>query len=146
MMPIDKQIQALLKLATACQNNDFKILSDITPNDIKDFIDWRISILPQNFKFVTRHLKELYSFKDYLEAKADSKLYNESIQKLNHNLNLYGILEDSLKSFLVFKIVKNFECYDKNFISMFNNLPEVIRDELEEAGLKLAGDIFEQPA
>ncbi|KJV58372.1 ankyrin repeat family protein [Rickettsia felis str. Pedreira] len=44
------KLKALLQLVKACKDNDFSKL-DITTKDIKEFLDWQISITPENSKF-----------------------------------------------------------------------------------------------
>ena len=134
------EIRDLLILTIACQSNNFKTPKWVAPKNVQDFLDWQLSITPENSKFFSKHLSELYNLQNYLRD--NTKLTNvESIQKLNDNIKLYSTLKYSL----IFKIVdnpeimENYKSYNKDF--KYEDLQEGIRDELEKAGLKLSGEV-----
>ncbi|WP_342269572.1 ankyrin repeat domain-containing protein [Rickettsia endosymbiont of Orchestes rusci] len=114
------ELKAFLQLAKACKDNDFSII--VTSVAIKEFFDWKISIKPKdincNFKLFSKHLSELYNFKEFLRTKPEFD--SQELKKLNDTLNLYTnaeyLKEDetptlTLKTLLEFNITKNPELY-----------------------------------
>ncbi|MCC8371140.1 MAG: ankyrin repeat domain-containing protein [Rickettsia endosymbiont of Stiretrus anchorago] len=92
----DKPIlKALLTLTKACKDNDFSIVDNIiTTKDIAEFIDWQLSITPENSRFFDKHLRELHNFKDFLKTKPEL-VSGEAIQKLNEYITSYSIVGHS---------------------------------------------------
>ena len=77
-------LRALLTLTKACKDNDFSIVNNtITAKDIAEFIDWQLSITPENSRFFDKHLSELNNLKNFLETK--ELVSNETIQKINEH-------------------------------------------------------------
>ncbi|MCC8377132.1 MAG: ankyrin repeat domain-containing protein [Rickettsia endosymbiont of Graphium doson] len=108
----------LLKL---CQDNVKIIDNSITVKDIEEFIDWRMSMLPQNHEFISYHLKELYNFQNHLIR--NPKFSNsEIIQKLD-------------------SILITAEDYNKSFI--VEQLPEQLIDKTEASEFELTGKTAE---
>lgn len=125
----NKPLQSFLKLAIACKDNNFAMIDNsITINDINEFLDWKISITPEESRFLSKNLKELYYLKNFLFTKTEFHK-NEFIEKINDTVNLHTTLKNSL----MFKIVENPELYKPDILS------EDIIDQLKDYELKLIG-------
>lgn len=136
------ELKALLKLIKACKDNDFSIIGNfITTQSIKEFINWQISITPENSRFFSKHLSELYNLQNYLTFNSNLTSF-ESMDKLKSTINSYSTLKNSL----IFKIIENPELHNKicneNFIS-YNTISEDLIDKFKSCGLKLADEITE---
>lgn len=140
---LNKQLQTLLKFATACQNNDFGLVDysvkkensdteddSVTKEDIEKFINHKISIKP-SVKLLPKYLKELIRLKGFLETKEEF-IKDNTIKRLEDNINS----KSSLKYLLLSKIVESPSLYKFDV-----GMPEDLKESLEEHGLKLVGDI-----
>ncbi|HJD66651.1 MAG TPA: ankyrin repeat domain-containing protein [Rickettsia endosymbiont of Bembidion nr. Transversale] len=88
------ELKALLTLTKACKDNDFSIVDNtITAKDIVEFIDWQLSITPENSRFFDKHLSELDNLKNFLETK--ELVSNETIQKIDEHITSYSTTEIS---------------------------------------------------
>ncbi|MFY9590093.1 ankyrin repeat domain-containing protein [Rickettsia endosymbiont of Halotydeus destructor] len=160
------KVQILLKLMEAYKCNDFCIIKDYTFRScIKEFVDWQLSITPENSRFFSTHLNKLGSFRESLKAKYENLnsrlaihissngkksekdliendiiLIDDNIQKLNNHIASY----DTLKSLLISNIIKNPK-YSKDYIHD-KNLPDQLINEIENWKPKLVGEIVEATA
>ncbi|MGX6959894.1 MAG: ankyrin repeat domain-containing protein [Rickettsia endosymbiont of Pentastiridius leporinus] len=134
LVPSDKpELKAFLKLAIACNNNDFSIVDkSVTTEDIQKFTEGKISAKPENPKFFSKHLNELYHLKDLLLSKEEFKK-SEFIEKIDNHLNSYS----TLKNLLMFKMVEQPKIYKYEA----GILPEDLENNLKDYGLKLTGDV-----
>ena len=127
-------LKSLLTLTKACKDNDFSIVDNtITTKDIAEFVDWRMSITPDNSRFFLGHLKMLHNLRKYLAAK--ELIDAEKMQSLNKTINSYSTLYNSL----IFKIVDTPKLYkkicDENFIP-HSTIPNYLIDQFKICGLK----------
>ncbi len=71
-----------------------KFIHNINAKDIQEFLDWQLSITPENSRFFDKHLSELDNFKGFLETKPEL-VSNETIQKINEHIVYYNTVDIS---------------------------------------------------
>lgn len=137
------KLRALLALIKVCKYNDFSMIDySITHEDIQEFLEWQISITPENSRFFSKHLKELNNLQCYLTT--NTKLTDiKSMKQLKETINFYNTLKNSL----IFRIVENPDLYDKDTVP--DTLLIELNNKSKDFVLKLTGEanevIFETP-
>ncbi|WP_341792850.1 MULTISPECIES: ankyrin repeat domain-containing protein [unclassified Rickettsia] len=144
------ELKAFLQLAKACKDNDFSII--VTSESVKEFYDWKISIKPKdincNFKLFSKHLSELYNFKEFLRTNKEYE-NSQELEKLNYTLNSFTNAEYlkegetptlTLKTLLEFNIAKNPELYKENpkVTDLSTDIVEKLKEDYE---IQLTGKV-----